>query len=791
MRAPLLMPVEDARELSLDEQIELANLALDVFAASLPGLKGSFGGEPATQWLCGEVWDAATVPLRLTEPLSYRLTHGAELDALRGRLLTLHEEAVALARSRRSALEVHTLTGIGLKNLAWWQPNEEVFRKMVRQTLRDATGWMPPLSEHAAWSAAWKIAEPLMGELTGCAGQAWVRLAREMSVSSDAREAYLGLGLLALETNSLRRRVEIMRTLQERFPAISDLDRGIYTRVFNVAWAEAHNDPFGAPHQNLWYQDVLYRLRHKVTAKTSTIQVGPASDSAMKMTGKRDSVHPEVRAFNLAQAARRMETIKRAGPGGVLWFYMSRKHGYTAEEIARIAALQREVEPVFAQLVKRFPETAFAHDRFTSAMRLVGAADMGYGTGLSIDSGKLINPFLPRYADMTKDLRARWRLSFDFSPGRAGSGPWHFARVMSGYGLGFGEDVKVDEILMFRVGHDGRPTDMRPVLDRFSLYSGEGGTQPQVNDRWMVIPGRGGRRDAAYTPGDKIAVLDMRNPAAESRFFPLASSSGGLRSLRLAGDRVIYSFVHNLTGPVKFYEFEKKGDATFGIAEIDLVTGRETLLASNRRQPPGAPVEGEKFRVFDRLWLIGDAAFTVTDGAKRSKYVFDLAGREWRPITEADNKAVAADLTARTGVGWFIVDGAALHVQSATRNDHLRFSGGKGIGVIDIAVNFDYDGVETSHVEWTKAHAEKVRVKGSGYKSVYSSEHGLMVSMNNGFYYWLPAEKVRAVLSQAVAVKRAAVTKPAPGSAEREKSEMANSPSEPANDDGEQEYPVE
>lgn len=761
LRAPLLMPVEDARELSLDEQLELANLALDVYAASLPGLKGSFGGEQATPWLCGEVWDAATVPLRLTEPLSYRRTHGAELDALRGRLLALHAQALGIARSRRSATEVHALTGIGMKNLAWWQPQEEVFRKTVRQTLRDASAWTAPLSEQAAWTAAWKIAEPLMGELTGRAGQAWVRLARELSVSSDAREAYLGLGLLALETNSLRRRVEIMQALKERFPAISDLDRGINTRVINVTWADTYNDLSGVYIWQPWYQAILQDLRHKISPKILTIQVGLPRDTAQKMTGERDRVYPEIRAFHVMQGARRLETIKRAGPGGMLWFYSSRKHGYTSDEMDQIRGLKKEITPLFAELVKRFPEVAVAHEQLESSIRGVGIADVGYGTGLSIDSGKLINPFLDRYKDMPTDLKARWRLAFQFDDVGAGSRGWYFARVMTGYAQGFHEDVKLDETVMFRIGPDGNPTELRKAIGPFYMrYHLQSGKQPQVSDRWLVIPGHGGKRDASYDPTrERIAVADMRDPTAEPRFFPLASSDGGLRWLRLVGDRVIYSFVHNPTGSAGGgpYDFEKKGDATFGVAEIDLITGRETLLASSRRQPPVAPIEGEKFRVFSSIWLIGESAFTVSDGGKRSNYAFDLVSREWRTLTEADGKAAAKDRSAYPSYPYtrrIMVDGAWLRLDTSTRDNNLRFLGEKGIGKIDIAVNFDYSVLESAHMEWTKAHEEAVRVKGWGHKEIVITEHGLIVTLRNGFYYWLPMEKVRAVLSRALAARR-------------------------------------
>ncbi|MEZ0218102.1 MAG: ankyrin repeat domain-containing protein [Rariglobus sp.] len=760
-RAPLLMPVEDARELPLDEQLDLANRALDIYATSLPGLGATFGGEPGSRWLCGEVWDAATLPLRYTEPLSYGRTHGAELAALRVRLLGLHAEALAMARKRRNAIEVQTLTGIGIKHLSWWQPDEAVFRSAILKTLKDATTWAPPLSEQSAWVNAWRVAAPCMGATTGRAAQAWVRLAREMAVSADNREAFFGLALEAIETPNVRRRVEIMQQLRDRIPALNDADRGINTLVYAIAHEAVPSDPFLEKAMRPWYMEAFAEVR-RINGHNSDIRTGWPQDGNYDMTGRNGGTYPEVRAFNVEQVLRRLETIKRSGPGGVMEFSFAEKLGYKAEDVAAAGRLQAEVAPLFQQLASREPQAAYASESMASKVRHIGMVDRTYGMGQSIASGKVRNPFVERYAQLTDTIKTRWSFRMTGYPVPRPHG-WYFAKVVAGYAYGVIAPGGVDEVLAFQMDAAGEPKNVRRVLQGFMMnYDGRQDVEPQVSDRWMVIPGEKRRKEDEEVPADKprevVAVLDMRNPAAAPRYFPLAGSQAALRSLRLAGDRIIYSFVYNPTfsrgGGSQ--EMEQKGDPAFGIAEIDILTGKETLLASSRRQPAAAPVESEGLKVFRAISLIGDTAFTVAGESKQSKLAFDLVTREWREMTPEDRKLAQADKTALPNEWWIQIDGTWLSLQRMTQENNLRFYGGRGLGFIDIAVNFDYGNLETTHKLWVQAVKDAVKVTGEGYKYIYPMQDGLYVTLANGFYYWLPMETVRARLTEAVVAKRAA-----------------------------------
>lgn len=769
-RAPLLMPVEDARELSLDEQLDLANRALDIYAASLPGLGASFAGEPSSRWLCGEVWDAATLPLRYTEPLSYRRTHGAELAALRERLLVVHAEAMAVARKRRNALEVQTLTGVGIKQLAWWQPDEDAFRKSIRKTLKEASAWVPPLSEQSAWTLAWRVAAPNMSMTTGRAAQAWVRLGREMAASGDPREAFFGLALEGIETNSPRRRVEIMQLLRERIGALNDADRGINTLVYAIAHEQSPSDPFLEKAMRPWYMEVFYEVR-RINGLFQAIRTGWPTDNGFGVTGRNDRTNADIRAFYIEQATRRLENIKRFGPGGLVQFTLSEKFGYKAEELAAISRLQAEVAPQFQQLLAREPQALYAQDSMDMGLRHVGMHDRTYGLGQSIDTGKPRNPFTPMYAHLPADIKARWNVRIQSNRIPKGSGGWYFARVLAGMGsYGMPDPRTVDEILAFQVDANGGLKNVRRVLTKFGMnYDTRLDVQPQVTDRWMVIPGILPQKDVPSDQRREVAaVLDMRNPDAEPRYFTLASSLDALRSLRVAGDRIVYSFVYNPTLPRGggSEEFEKKGDPTFGIADIDILTGKETLLASSRRQPAEAPVEDEGLKVFRRITLIGETAFTVADNDKHSKHAFDLVTRAWRELTPEDRKAIATDRAGRPDEWWIQVSGAGLTLQRTTRDNNLRFLGGKELGYIDIAVNFDYGNFEETHKEWPNAVKEAVQSKTEGFKTIYPMQDGLYVIIDGGFYYWIPMETVRARLAEAIAVKRAAA-KPKPAAAEQ------------------------
>lgn len=760
LRAPLLMPVEDARELSLDEQLDLANRALDIYAGSLPGLGDAFGGEQASRWLCGEVWDAATLPLRLTEPLSYRRTHGAVLAALRERLASVHAEALAIARKRRSAIEVQTLTGIGIKHLAWWQPDEDAFRRGIRKILKEATVWVPPLSEQSAWTVAWRVAAPYMGMTTGRGGQAWVRLGREMASSTDPREAFFGLALEGIETNSPRRRVEVMRLLRDRIGALNDADRGINTLVYAIAHEQSPSDPFLEKAMRPWYMEVFYEVR-RINGQFETLRAGWPADNAYGTTGRNERTSPEVRAFYVEQAMRRLETIKRSGPGGMMEFSFAERYGYRAEDVAALGRLQTEVAPVFQQLAAREPQAAYASESIASKVKHLGLADRTYGLGQSIDTEKPANPFMDMYGHLPAELKARWYLQITSNRIPKGSQGWYFARIVaSTVYYGMPDPDGVDDLMAFQMDGAGRLKNVRRVLTRFDMdYDSRLDVQPQVNARWMVIPGIRRRDGASTEPRSEVAaVLDMDNPGAEPRYFKLASSPEGLRNLRVAGDRIVYSFIYNPTlgkggGSA---EFEQKGDPTFGVADIDILTGKETLLASSRRLPAEAPVESEGLKVFRRITLIGETAFTVSDNDRHSKYAFDLVTRAWRELTADDRQAIAADRAGRPDDWWIQIEGAWLMLQRTTRDNNLRFQGGRELGTIDIAMNFDYGDFEVTRKEWTDAVRGAVRYKTEGYKTVYPMNDGLLVTLADGFWYWIPMETVRARLTEAVVAKRAA-----------------------------------
>lgn len=455
-----------------------------------------------------------------------------------------------------------------------------------------------------------------------------------------------------------------------------------------------------------------------------------------------------------------METIKRAGPGGMMEFSFAEKYGYKTEDMAAVGRLQAEVAPVFQQLAAREPQAAYASDSMASKVRYIGMVDRTYGMGQSIASGKVRNPFAERYAQLTDTIKTRWSFRLTGYPVPRPHG-WYFAKVVAGYAYGVITPGGVDEVLAFQMDASGAPKNVRRVLQGFMMnYDSRQDVEPQVSERWMVIPGEPRKKEGEEVPADKrrevVAVLDMRNPEATPKFFPLAGSQAALRSLRLAGDRIIYSFVYNPTFPRGggSQEMEQKGDPTFGIAEIDILTGKETLLASSRRQPAEAPVESEGLKVFRAISLIGDTAFTVTGESKQSKHAFDLVTREWREMTPEDRKLAQADKTALPQEWGIMVEGTWMPLQRMTQENNLRFHGGQALGFIDIAVNFDYGNFESTHKAWAQAVKDAVRVTGEGYKYIYPMKDGLFVTLANGFYYWLPMETVRARLTEAVIAKR-------------------------------------
>lgn len=804
LRAPLLMPTGNPRALSLNEMLDLANHALDIYEASLPGLAGasSYGGAPASHWLCGEAWDAATLPLRLAEPVSYRRTHGARLDELAGRLLALHGQAVGVARQRRNAMEVQTLTGLGLKHLAWWLPDENAFRLRVRQTLKESTLWIPPLSEHAAWGSAWRVARPLMQGSAGRAGQAWVRLAREMAASRDAREAYFGLALLGLETNSLRRRVETAQLLMERFSAISDLDRGINTRVYAPAFETFAKTPFQEHLMRPWYADAFNEMR-RVNAMHTDIQMGPPTDNAFDLTGGNDRINPDIRAFYIDQSVRRLETIRRAGAGGVLHFTASQRQGYTTEQLDRLARAQEAAAVVLTQVGATAPRTVQTQAAPEANRRAAAAPTPSKPAEVRpIKTTRVTNPFLAPYSRLSPVLKAKWNAYMVCDEMRAGSRDWYLIKIIARDFPRTDPHGQVSDLVAFRLDNTGEPRDSRVIATEFTArYGQQGQMQMQMNERWMVVPG------VRYQPDvpdddwvESIAVAETGNASASARFFNLASSRYGLRSLRLVGDRVIYAFINNPTGPrmaTVSTQLEQRGDPTFGVAEIDLRTGRETLLVSSRRHPVASPVETEPLRVYRRISVIGDTAFTVADGERRSEYLFDLEARQWRRLTDAEKKAAASDDGRHLGEWRITVEGESLRLQPRLQKNSLRFMGGRSVGtMLDVPIEIDHANYAGTYREWTGIVDQAARAQtGPNIIStrVYPTSDGFLIMQGNGgFCSWVPMAPVREALSQIVLTKRAeaaaraaerAANAPAPAPAAAPEAEAV--PETPATDEAE------
>jgi hypothetical protein len=199
---------------------------------------------------------------------------------------------------------------------------------------------------------------------------------------------------------------------------------------------------------------------------------------------------------------------------------------------------------------------------------------------------------------------------------------------------------------------------------------------------------------------------------------------------------------------------EKSGEPTFGVVEIDLSSGRETLLASSRREPAVTPLESERLGVFYRIGLIGETAFNVRGRSVASRHAFDLATREWRPLTEEDRKALAGDGARNQRTMLIEAGGRTWHLYMATRKNHLRVHTGRENDFLDIPLSFDYGSYETEYQAYRGAVKKAQRHRARDSKPIVATPHGLMVWVSDGFYFWLPMDKVKAAIADTHARRR-------------------------------------
>lgn len=746
-RAALLMPAEDSRELDLAGYLDHANLALDIFAASLarPGAKVS--GVSFDRWVCGEFWDAATVPLRLTEPLSYQDEYNDELSALRARLLELNDQAVALARERGEILAVQTLLGIRLKHLAFWLPDENAFQTEARALLARARDWRPPLSAQSLWTGAFEVARINTRMINGRAGQAWIRLAETLSRSDLPDERYLGVCLLGMETFSPAVYWDSVRSLREQFTELNRLDRGIVTEIYNIGMTVSDR-PYGKTGCRNWHETAfLGLLRH---GNWSLSYNGLWNESAWSITGQNGRHSPELRAFMFEQALLRAQTLRAGHPGGSVNIDISGRAGFTSAQVTQLGAEFAAALPVIEALAPMGESTKYAITVARLHAKLKGKdAVSAPAKEVRLSTGPVRNPFVTAIPVTPAQRDGMSILLLDRNMHAARTG-WNLLRRDT-YEQASGHRTTAH--YFYRIDASGNPTDFQ-LFPNQTPKAGTNGDHLSVNERWLVIAGY--QADpAAQSSHDVWLIADMSQKLWRWRVM----KSAGTRTYSagtLVGDHFVYPFIHNPTGPGSggADEYETKGDPTFGVIDIDLLTGRETLVASSRRQPAVTPAESERIAPFKAIRAVSPTGIVIQGKHKTSAHVYNTVAGTWSPYDDAFKAAQKKNAGPRFArPGYVLVDDTEWNISSGIRDGRLRAFIPGGNRVLDIPVDIPENEDLASYADYRRAVEAFEQGKTAKLRSISWQSNGGVISAGAGFYYWLPMDQIRAAIRAHAATK--------------------------------------
>src|SRR5690606_38073240 len=188
----------------------------------------------------------------------------------------------------------------------------------------------------------------------------------------------------------------------------------------------------------------------------------------------------------------------------------------------------------------------------------------------------------------------------------------------------------------------GNPTDFQRLPVEVGTGIVTNGDQLMTNDRWLGMAGI--MRDPVTRKADDVwLVFDRSREPWPWRAHKTASTRGFMRGAALVGDHLIYAFVHNPTGPNSGgpEDYETMGDPTFGVVDIDLVTGQETLLASSRRQPGVTPVESEQIGPYTHIQQVSPNRVRIHGRRNASKHVYDTISGEWTAYDAVSKPASA------------------------------------------------------------------------------------------------------------------------------------------------------
>lgn len=724
-------------ELSMADYLEQAETMLDLFGRSLRRTGKAYGGADYDMWLAGSVWDAATLPLRLGESLSFENEYGPEMRALRARLLALNDEALATAQANGFRAAYHTLLGLRCRLLPWWQPDETRFQAEILRVLHLAREQTPPVAGHPVWGSVYRSGRDMMDGVASRAAQSWVRLARRLRNSTDAEERFLGLAWLGIDEPAGPAEA-IRRELEAEFPNLLESDRA-WT---GAMWAIANDvtRPPGAAYPAVamppWYGVALRASWERPQTRISQLPtMWDAGERGLRPL-------PELKTADLAAFTRKLALMQDKGASCFLWHYGV--GGYFSDDELRVLIdAIKQAAPIMQAAVRENPGLASHYldpanwlRRFERELndsiakqRLAEAPALKFGPPRWILPGQGVVG--------SRDNPARACVIDYFGYQSNGDMWWRASGDGRVFVFRFGRDGLIEDA----VAHQTRVGNTHYVLGQGALRSADGGGD--VSPDYVVVqandPWRGPSR-----LNDCLRLYDRREDRWTTLIPPFPVNL--IHDVKIVAGGVYYSFVYNPEverGRVsQETDYLRKGTPLWCVGEYNIASGTHRLLVSSRRSPAESPLDvgGKEYK---DLVKTSDTTLMVR---AMPGHVYDAKVRAWRESTADDlagmRRASTRSLEIEAGGDTWLVSAST---GSKIRFQRKNLNSGKRPNAVSIPVEIDTSTMSGSQdADLLRRVAEVERF------NFHGSSDGVALSGRN-FYAWASAAEVREALEQALA----------------------------------------
>ena len=740
-RAPLLLPADGPREPTAAEYVEQANILLDLFEPTLAATRAKVDGLSFTDWAGGPVWDAATLPLKLEQPLSYR-RDGLALKELGQRLIAASDRALVVARERGDAELWHTLVVVRCRNLAWWaQEDEAFFQSDVLRLLAEARAATAPYSQHAVWEPVHAFAEEQMASLNGSKGEAWVRLAHRLASSEDVSERFFGVALLNKEAQSARVIESNLDWMMEVFPELVAQDKAVPVLLRQKGYGSSSLTGGYYP-KGAWYAAVLGAQLDAGLRFKDWWMLKPAKTGQWKRG-------PELREFYRVNAQHRMERIIADGASG-MFPLPARDNGLSLGEMDQLVALANQARARFAVDAKTNPALAGTQAAWTylltpyalqnelkqlrKAVPPPPTVDLALGPQRILFEAQLaqMNAVARTKTGPIQEIGRLWD-----ADGRA----WFTSGFNYGAVFTFAPDGELAEVLL---APDGRKGDVRTSFSPLQEATAS------IDDRYFVSIGRDFNLNTwEWKP--VFLLCDRRTGQWEK--WVSAQPFHQVFDIRLSAGKVFFSFLHNpvieSADSANYYSrhYENDGDPLRGIMSYDPATKRFDLLVSSRRNPPLSPLDNPMNR-YPKLIPAGPDSFVV-EGLESQ--VYEARTEKWRASTPADVKLVRANRDKRDDR--HLQAGGKWWRPAGLENGVLRFTAGGS--EVRLAAPWEIDPVVTEKLKpYPRLQEQYVDTTPVTRIECTMTRDGLFIRKGT-VYHWVPRAQVEAALTVALAATTA------------------------------------